>query len=148
MVFLDNFDARTVDPEDDFAPIPAGTYLAIISASEMKQTKAGTGSYLQLTFQIIEGEYKGRNLWTRLNLDNPNQTAVRIARRQLSEICHAVGVLTPADSCELHDLPCSIVVAQVPDQDGELRNEIKRVRPKAPAPSSGPATSQAAPWKK
>jgi hypothetical protein len=42
-------------------------------------------------------------IWSRLNLDNPK--AVEIARRDLSAICRAVGVLTPGDSSELHDLP-------------------------------------------
>ncbi|MDW8243018.1 MAG: hypothetical protein RMJ88_07375 [Thermogemmata sp.] len=37
----------------------------------MKPSKPGTGSYLQLAFQIIEGPYKNRFLWTRLNLENP-----------------------------------------------------------------------------
>ena len=37
----------------------------------MKATKAGTGQYLQLGFQILDGPHKGRKLWARLNLDNP-----------------------------------------------------------------------------
>ena len=34
---------------------PEWWYLAAIVASEMKPTKAGTGSYLELTFQVLEG---------------------------------------------------------------------------------------------
>ncbi len=104
------FDANQVEPTNDFEPIPAGKYVAVITESEMKPTKAGTGSYLQLTFQILEGEHKNRLLWTRLNLDNPNATAVQIARSELSAICRAVGVMTPSDSVELHNLPLVIHV--------------------------------------
>ena len=78
MVSLGNFDANTVEPTSSFEAIPAGKYLAAIVASERKPTKAGTGNYLELTFQVLEGEYKNRHLWARLNLENPNATAVEI----------------------------------------------------------------------
>jgi hypothetical protein len=110
MADLQGFDANQVEPTGDFDPIPAGKYLAVITDSEMKPTKAGTGSLLQLTFQIVEGEYQNRLIWTRLNLDNPNAVAVQIARADLSAICRAVGVLSPRDSVELHNLPLVIHV--------------------------------------
>ena len=87
MADLRGFDANQVEPTGDFEPIPAGKYLAVITESEMKPNKAGTGSFLQLTFQIIEGAYQNRLLWTRLNLDHPNATAVQIASAELSAIC-------------------------------------------------------------
>ena len=126
MADLNGFDANTVDPAAEFEPVPAGKYPAAITESEMKATKAGTGNYLQLTFQIIEGDFKGRHLWSRLNLDNPNDLAVKIARAELSAICHAVGVMAPGDSSELHDLPLQISVkcGKRSDTD-EIVNEIK-----------------------
>jgi len=66
--------------------MPVGKYIAVITDSEMKPTKSGSGNYLQLKFQIVEGEYANRLLWVRLNLDNTNATAVKIARLPLSEI--------------------------------------------------------------
>jgi hypothetical protein len=121
-----NFDAHSVDPSADFDPIPAGKYEAVIIDSEEKPTKSGVGSYLQLTFQITDGEYRGRFLWARLNLDNPNKTAVKIARSELSSICRAVGVMTPRDSSELHNLPLVITVkCKKRDETGEITNEIK-----------------------
>ena len=121
-----NFDATTVEPQSDFEPIPAGKYEAVITDSEMKPTKSGTGRYLELTFQIIGGEYKNRRLWARLNIDNPSQQAVRIALSELSAICRAVGVLKPRDSVELHDLPLVIRVGlKKRDDTGELANVIK-----------------------
>ena len=126
MVNMNNFDANTVDPMIEFEPIPAGKYLAIIAESEMKSTKSGTGVYLEFTFQIIEGEYKGRNHWARLNLENPSKKAVEIARAELSSICRAAGVMQPKDSVELHDLPLVISVRYKKREDtGELTIEIK-----------------------
>ena len=80
MANLNGFDASQVEPTASFDPIPAGKYLAAITESEMKPTKKGSGSFLQLTFTVLDGEYKGRLLWCRLNLNNPNATAVKIAR--------------------------------------------------------------------
>ena len=57
MVNLNGFDANTVEPNADFEPIPAGKYLAAITDSVMKPTKSGNGNYLELTFQILEGEF-------------------------------------------------------------------------------------------
>ncbi|MBS0208861.1 MAG: DUF669 domain-containing protein [Planctomycetes bacterium] len=126
MATLKGFDANEVEPATDFEPIPAGKYLAVITESELKPNKLGTGSYLQLTFQVIEGEFKGRFLWARLNLDHPNATAVKIARAELSAVCRAVGVTSPNDSFELHDLPLLISVKSKKRADtGELTNEIK-----------------------
>jgi hypothetical protein len=57
------------------------------------------GSTLQFTFKVIEGEYKGRLILSRLNLDNPNATTVKIARAELLQPSAAlVGVPAPKDS--------------------------------------------------
>ena len=145
-----NFNANEVEPSADFEPIPAGKYLGVISDSEMKPTKSGNGSYLELTFQVIEGEYKGRLLWSRLNLDNPNQLTVQIARAELSAICRAVGVMTPRDSCELHNLPLTISVKLKKREDnGELTNLIAGYSKKEEARGQPvQATSDTPPWRR
>ncbi len=126
MANLHGFNASNVDPAVEFEPIPAGKYLAIITDSEMKPTKNGNGSFLDLTFQVIEGPYKNRLLWARLNLDNPNKQAVEIARAQLSAVCRAVGVMQPKDSLELHNLPLQITVKCKKREDtDEIVNEIR-----------------------
>jgi hypothetical protein len=110
MADLQGFDANKVEPRTAMDPIPAGRYLAVLSNSEMKANKAGTGQFLELVFTIIEGELKNRQLWARLNLVNPNQVATKIAQAELSALCRAVNVLTPRDSVELHNLPLTLRV--------------------------------------
>lgn len=152
MADLSGFDANTVEPAGDFEPLPAGKYVAVITESEMKPTKAGTGNYLQLTLQILEGPYQNRLLWARLNLDNPNETARKIAQGELSAICRAVGVLAPNDSVELHNLPLVINVRCKKRADtGEIVNEVKGYSKKeSPAPPShdAPAAKSTPPWKR
>ena len=110
MANLNGFNANNVKPSQSFDPLPAGKYLATITASEMLPTNNGNGQFLKLEFVVAEGEHKGRKLWSRLNLNNPSAQAVEIAQRQLSAICHAVGVLEPRDSVDLHNLPLMVKV--------------------------------------
>ena len=150
-----NFNAADVEPSTGFDAIPAGKYQVIINESEMKPTKTGNGQYLWIEFEVISGEYKGRKLWTRLNLENPNPDAVRMARADLSAICRAVNVLNPHDSVELHNLPLTVTVRCRKNQDDELVNEIKGYGPRENAvlqkPAGAPtqtatATKAAPPW--
>ena len=158
-----NFNAASVAPATAFEAIPAGNYAAIITESAMKPTKRGDGEYLQLTLQIIDGEHSGRKLFDRLNLNNPNATAVDIAQRTLSAICHAVGVMTPQDSAELHDIPMQVKVGVEKNaSDGTNSNVIKgyatagngKPAPRAAAPAHTPTmpppqaapARAAAPW--
>ena len=62
MANLKGFDAATVEPATAFEPIPAGKYLVVLTNSEQKPTKSAQGSFLELTFEVIEGEFKGRKV--------------------------------------------------------------------------------------
>lgn len=146
-----NFDASSVAPSAPLDALPAGTYECCIVESGMFPTKSGNGSFLKLTFEVVSGEFAGRKLWARLNLDNPSKTAVEIARAELSAICHAVGVLAPRDSEELHNLPLLVTVKVRTLDDGSSSNDIKGYAAvkRAPAPADAkpaPAAPGAAPW--
>ncbi|MEZ4651965.1 MAG: DUF669 domain-containing protein [Candidatus Eisenbacteria bacterium] len=148
MADLAGFNANEVEPASEWEPVPAGQYVAVITASEMKATKAGTGRYLELTLQIVDGAYQGRLLWSRINLENPNATAVEMGRAELSAVCRAVGVMTPRDSAELHDIPMLVTVkVKKRDDTGDFTNEIRGYAPKASAVPATP-TSGGAPWKR
>ena len=147
MANLQGFNAQEVDPATTFEPIPAGKYIAAITASEMKPTKSGAGNYLELTFHVLEGEYKGRVMWARLNLDNPNSTTVKIARAELSAVCRAVGVMTPRDSQDLHNLPLQISVRlKRRDDTGDMTNEVKGYAKKEAAAEVPQQATTTPPW--
>ena len=152
MANLNGFNANDVEPNAPFEPLPAGKYLAAITASEMKATKKGDGSYLQLEFTVLDGDCKGRKVWDRLCINHPNDLTQKIARGNLSAICRAVGVRQPGDSVELHNIPLVISVKCKKRQDtGELTNEIRGYEPKASAagqPQQAPTTDNTPPWKR
>jgi hypothetical protein len=93
------------------------------------------GSFLKLELEVIDGPCKGRKLFDRLNLNNPNAQAVDIAKATLSAICHSVGKLTVSDSNELHNKPMLAVVRKVPMKkqgqvvEGAFSNEIATYKP-------------------
>lgn len=124
---LQGFNANTVAPSDDFAPLADGKYEAMIVESSFAPTKAGDGERLTCVFEIVGEKYHGRKLYHHMNIINPNQTAVAIAQRQLADICLAVGVPTPEDSSELHNVPLLITVGFERNKStNELVNKIKK----------------------
>lgn len=133
-----NFNASEVAPATGNEPLPAGEYTMQIVNSDMRTTKSGTGEYLWLEFEVLGPTFKGRKFWDRLNLMNENTKTVEIAQRQLSAICHAVGVIAPKDSVELHNKPIRVKIKVTEGRDGSLQNGAVYL-------SSGGATSHAAP---
>jgi len=96
---------------NDFKPVPAGDYIAQVVESAMKPTKANDGSaYLELTFEILHGEYKGKKFWDRLNLRNKSKQAVEIANNALATLCRAVGLANIDDSQPLHGKPLTVTL--------------------------------------
>ena len=120
-----NFDASQVDPSQPIEAIPSDKYNVAVTKSELKPTKNGNGSYLELEFTVLEGEYRGRKVWDRLCLNHPTPKTVEIARANLSAICHAVGVMKPRDSNELHQIPLTINVKLKKDDSGMIFNEVR-----------------------
>lgn len=137
MVDVRNFYDATDEPLEEFQPLPVGEYLAAIEDSVFKDTKNGQGKYLHLTWVIVSGEFKGRKIFSRLNLKNPNTQAVQIARREFASIREATGILEPTDSQQLHGIPCQITVAcEKSDWNGQERinNVIKKYARRGVAP--------------
>jgi len=129
MADLMGFDAAKVEPNEPASAIPKGEYQVIIVESEKKPTSKGDGSLLNMVLQIVEGQFKGRKLYDRLNLWNKNEQAAKIAQGTLSAICRAVNVLTPHTSEQLHNRTLTAVV-DVSEYQGKLRNEVKGYKPK------------------
>lgn len=144
------FDATQVDPTNTFDPLPVGDYLCMIVESDIKPTKSGTGHYAQFTLQVIDGQYEGRKIWDRINIHNTNATAQEIGQRQLSALCHAVGVLQVQDTAELHDKPFIAQLVIKSDPQYGPQNEVKGYKAAGgqaprPAPAPAPAAPAAAP---
>jgi len=121
-----NFDASTVTPQAATGPVPAGTYLAHITESDVHPLKSGNGTGRKSAYEIIDGQYKGRKIWDNLNIQHSNEETQRIAQSQLSALCHAVNVIKLQDTAALHLKPVSIkVVVREAQGQYQASNNIK-----------------------
>ncbi len=146
-----NFDASQVAPQQSTGPLPAGVYLAHITESDVQPLKSGNGEGLKLTFEILDGQFKGRKVWENLNIRHANEDTQRIAQSQLSALCHAVNVIKLMDTAALHFKPVRINVT-VREAVGQYKanNNIKGYEaasgisaPVAPATAPTPAPTMA-----
>jgi len=135
-----SFDASQVAPQASTGPIPAGTYLAHITESDVQLLKSGNGTGLKLTFEIIDGQYKGRRVWDNLNIKHTNDETQRIAQSQLSALCHAVNVIKLQDTAALHMKPVNIkVVVREAQGQYQASNNIKGYEAAAGVRTAAPA---------
>ena len=142
-----DFNATGVQPTELYEAIPAGWYNVIVDQSEMKPAKAEGNWYLEVRLNILDGQYTGRKLFTRMNLRNQNPKAQEIAYRELAGLCQAAGRMQVGDSAELHNIPLKVKVKVKPAQgEYEASNEIQvfaNINTQT-GPVAGPAG--AAPW--
>jgi len=100
-IFGSEFDSSQFDPMGDYDLLKPGKYPVEIEEASVQPTKAGNGHYIKLKLRVIDGEYSNRVLFDNLNIDNPSQQAVEIAKRTLSAICGALNIGKIKDSAQL-----------------------------------------------
>lgn len=90
-------------PEDtnSFEPLPAGEYQGLVTATEVKTTKNGTGQYIRVEFTISGPTGAGRKVWANYNIRNANPMAAEIGRRELGSLMKASGLNSIQDSDQL-----------------------------------------------
>ena len=120
------FTANEYNPAQGFEPLPNGDYIAMISEAELKNTKAGTGQYIKFVWTVMDGEYSGRKIWSNHNIVNPNQTAQKIGREEISAIAHAIGRPDVNDTDHMLNIPCSLTVSIKQETGRDPSNVIKK----------------------
>lgn len=161
MAFLDTpFDVNELPQSDsNYDLIPAGWYNAIINKAEVKSTKAGTGQYIAIRYDITGPTHQGRVVFSQLNIKNPNPKAEEIGRMDLGNVMRSIGLARVTDTDQLIGGNLQIKVA-IKEADGqyEASNQVKGYKaingsqPPMPAAQATaqatptPAASSAPPW--
>jgi len=140
-VFGAPFDSSQVPPTEDYVVLPPGEYPVKIDKASVEPTKAQDGHFLKLEMTVQDGPCKGRKLFDRLNLDNPNQQAREIAARSLSSLAVALRIPVIQDEAQLIGGVC---FAQVKVKD-DYNNIRKYISAYPDAPPTQPATPSYAP---
>ena len=131
-----NINFQEQSPSAGFDPIPVGTYNAALREGEEKPTKAmldGTaksGKLINAQFEILDGDYAGRRIFTSYNVENDNPVAVKIGYEQLTDLAYVTGQLGAQSFEEFLNIPIQIKVgmSKTNEQYPDPRNEIKGYR--------------------
>jgi hypothetical protein len=158
------FDTSEVDvnAQGSFDPMPEGEYILEATDAEEKQTKAGTGSYLSVTFKVSQAEFNGRKVWMNFNINNPSEKAQSIGRQQLVSWATAAGKPNASDSDQLigRKFKCALgieksagysdknnIKAFLFDKAEAAASDTPKAAAKpAPAKALAPASKAANPW--
>lgn len=124
------FDATQVPPDTgQLDPVPAGWYIVMVDDAELKPTGDGTGARLAVRFNIADGQFANRKIYTGFNIRNASPIAQEIAFKQLSALAHSIGVLQVQDTEQLKGIPLKIRVKIKPAKDGyDAQNEVTAFR--------------------
>lgn len=117
------------EQEQAVEAVPAGEYIAVIEDSDYAENKKGTGMLLKLTYQILDGPFKGRKVFENLGLEHENAQTAQIARRALNSICIAIGIPDGQklqDTAQLHDIPMKIDVVVKENKEYGKQNNIRK----------------------
>lgn len=139
---------RNEMPENAFAPIPDGEYVAMIISSDRVESKSTPGNYyIKLVVEIVDGQYKGRQIYENLNLWNSNPDTVKIAESTLGAIMDATGKQSAADTAEFHNIPVRIKTKIKPGTGGyNDSNAIKSWSAAGSKQAPQPEMTSKKPW--
>jgi hypothetical protein len=139
----ETFSADALPVSDrNFEPLPAGWYTAVVNGAEIKNTKAGTGQYIAIRYDITGPSHQGRVVFGNLNIKNPNPKAEEIGRQQLGELMRAIGLATVQDTDQLIGGQLQIKLEIRESEQYGASNDVKGYKANGSAP---PAAANAAP---
>lgn len=112
-------------------PLPAGLYTGIITRTQLKDTKAGDGNYLEVEFDISSpSEYSNRKFWDRFNIVNKSPEATRIGKEQLADLAKASGLKMLSEDTDLHGKEVVLILKVLPPKDNfQASNECNKYWP-------------------
>jgi hypothetical protein len=156
MAFLDEvFDINDLPDNNtgSYDPLPPGWYSATIKSVEVRQTKAQTGKYLAIRYDITGPTHQGRVIFGNINFQNPNPKAEEIGRGQLKDIMKCTGIDRVTDTDQLIGGSLMIKLAiRKSDEYGD-NNDVKAFKPvdgatpmAATSKPAAAATKAAPPW--
>ena len=151
------FNKNELPESTGFDPIPAGDYRAKIAEATVKQTKDGTGNYINIRYDIIGPTHEGRVVFDMVTVKNKSQKAEEIGRQNIGSIMGALGLQSLKDTDQLVGGVCEIKVKIEKDEEYGDKNRVVRWRaiegaqlPKQPSQSTssmpGTQTESKPPW--
>ncbi len=132
-------------PKRDHSVMPVAEYLFSITSSDVKASAKTPGAqHIALEFTCLDEGFKGRKMFTYINIEHPKPDVKRIAEAEFRELVEACGkggqMIT--DTSVLHGIPILIKTKIVKDKDGVYEDKAAPVWYK---PGNTPRSAAAAP---
>ena len=146
------FETTQYKPSEGYTPLPAGEYPVRVSNTEKLENKKGNGHQLKVTFDVLDGDFKGRKIFNSFNLWHDSEKTRDIAREQFSGLIKAIGINPPRNHEEVRDGKVIIrLVVESDPQYGDSNNvkgykPLEGVAPAAAAEKPAQAASSGKPW--
>jgi hypothetical protein len=111
-------------------PLPPGKYVMEITEGELRDNRSGNGRHIRLVLEVMDGEFKGREVCDYINTEHPNPLVLEIAAKRLSSIVRACCLPVISDVDELHHRPM-LVDVRIRPAEGRwpASNEVKKYLP-------------------
>lgn len=117
---------NTDDVQLDSQGLPVGTYKAMITAEELNEKRA-----LVVTYEVLDGEFKGKTGKVWYNINHENATTANIAKQAIKRIADATGKAVSPEA----PLKNRVLTIEVGKQKKDDRyTEIKKYLPENHTP--------------
>jgi Flp pilus assembly CpaE family ATPase len=100
-----------------------GDYIVTCKKAEVKETRDGTGKYINALFETD----RGQTIWHMFNIENKSQKATDIGRAQLKEFMRVGGKLDPNTLNDVTELCGLTALARVKIQSSDNYGEQPRI---------------------
>jgi hypothetical protein len=103
--FGQSFAGNSEFEKTSFDPIKPGRYLAQIIDSDVQPNKKGTGAYVKLDIEILDGGAEGRRVFEYVNFDHEKESVASQGQNALKTMARLCQIADLADSTQMHNIP-------------------------------------------
>jgi hypothetical protein len=112
--------------EGSYGPLPRGEYTLEIVESEIKETKSGSGYYLNLQLKVKAPIRAGAVVFQMITLQNQNAKAVEIGREQMDLLIHSCGFKSTPNLDQLKGQVVNAYLTIRKDEEYGDKNAVSR----------------------
>ena len=105
MALLRNTFVTKDAPKNGFETIPEDDYTLQVIKSALNPTKDARGEKIDVTLEVMDGDYAGRKIFDLFNYVNKSPDAERIGKARLGELCAAIGIEELENTEQMHGIP-------------------------------------------
>lgn len=115
-----------MEAANNFEMMAEGYHNFIVENAEVRESKKGTGSFIELTCKL---EGSNRKHWHYFNIQNTNQQVADRGLVDLKKFCLAVNVQQIENASDLCDLIFCAKIVHIKDQNNKMSAKMVEFKP-------------------